>query len=376
LAFNQNRRNGTIMLDNVIDTTENCRYCLMCRHVAPIGHVTSNETLTPHGIALTVASQRRGLIDWTPETISIIYSEPDAGNNRAHCITDQPLPAAIAAVRAQLVDEKLAPDVIYSVHADLQKWNTPFAEKEITPTAETGEVALLLSDEATYLWDNIEDDVTKLLDAVDIKPAIIGRGRSTGYLASSLGFPQTAIDQATRLLDELATTGAETLIVLSPGDFFTINQLYQERLGVSLPEDIKLVCLTDLLADNMVEGKLAFSKSDNSEIYAYLDATHAVRVPQSFDAPRQLLDTLMDSDCKELFWRKDRAHPVGSTALQFTQPQLADQLTHARLQDAKNSGAKIIFCEDPASLHQLARFADDYQLQVKGLYAYLVQYLI
>ena len=362
-------------LENVIDTTENCRYCLMCRHVAPVGHLTSNESLTPHGIALTVASQRRGLIDWTSDTIGIIYSEPDAGNNRAHCITDQPLPAAIAAVRAELVEAKLAPDIVYEVHVRLLKWHTPYAEKEVAPTSETGEVALLLSDEASYLWDNIEQDVTKLLDSVGVQPIIIGRGCSVGYLACSLGFPQTAKDQANKLLNELKTTGAKTMLVLSPGDFFTVNQLYEERLGVSFPDDVELVSLTDLLADRLTQGTIAFRSSNESKAYAYVDATHAVRVPQGFDAPRRLLEDIMNGDRKELFWRKDRAHPVGSTALQFTQPDLADQLTHARLQDAKDSGAEIIFCEDPATLHQLVRFADDYQLQVKGLYAYLAQHL-
>ena len=44
------------MIENVIDTTENCRFCLMCRHVAPVGLITYQETLTPHGIALTVAA--------------------------------------------------------------------------------------------------------------------------------------------------------------------------------------------------------------------------------------------------------------------------------------------------------------------------------
>ena len=27
-------------IENVIATTDNCRYCLMCRHVCPLGHVT------------------------------------------------------------------------------------------------------------------------------------------------------------------------------------------------------------------------------------------------------------------------------------------------------------------------------------------------
>ncbi len=87
-------------LQDPIATTENCRYCLMCRHVAPVGHVTHEEAVTPHGIALIVASQRRGLIDWNDDTVGIVYAEPDGGNCRAHCVTDQPLPAATSSLIA------------------------------------------------------------------------------------------------------------------------------------------------------------------------------------------------------------------------------------------------------------------------------------
>src|SRR3989304_3267814 len=86
-------------IENVILTTDNCRYCLMCRHVASIEHVTHRETLSPHGIALVIASVRRGLLQWNADTVDVIYSAADNGNSRAHCVFDQPLPEAIAAVR-------------------------------------------------------------------------------------------------------------------------------------------------------------------------------------------------------------------------------------------------------------------------------------
>ncbi len=76
------------MIDNAIATLENCRFCLMCRHVAPVGMVTNQEALTPHGMALLVTSQPRGLVAWNAETVGIVFSEVDGGNSRAHCATD------------------------------------------------------------------------------------------------------------------------------------------------------------------------------------------------------------------------------------------------------------------------------------------------
>ena len=75
---------------------------------------------------------------------------------------------------------------------------------------------------------------------------------------------------------------------------------------------------------------------------------------------------------KELFWRRDRAQPVGSTYMQFSSPDLAEKLTRARLKDAQKVGAQRLLCEDPATLYQLSRFAGDYDLEVAGLFEKLV----
>ncbi len=83
-------------LDNAVLTTDNCRYCLMCRHVCPVGHVTRLETLTPHGWGLLISSGQRGLIDWTDSAVDKLYTCADCGTCQSHCVTDQPLPAAIA----------------------------------------------------------------------------------------------------------------------------------------------------------------------------------------------------------------------------------------------------------------------------------------
>ena len=92
---------------DALATTENCRYCLMCRHVCPVGHVTQLETLTPHGWGLTIASVRRGLLTWNDETVDVLYSCADCGLCRANCVTDQPLPDAIAAARAEVTAHSL-----------------------------------------------------------------------------------------------------------------------------------------------------------------------------------------------------------------------------------------------------------------------------
>lgn len=369
-------KKNAMKLQNVIATTDNCRYCLMCRHIAPVEQVTHKETLSPHGWALLIASVRRGLMEWNEDTVDVLYSAPDGGNSRAHCVTDQPLPEAIAAVRADVVEHNLAPAVVYELNEALKEWGNPYEQQALQSTVGQGDVALFVGDEARYLWPDALEGALKLLKAVGVEPVLIGVGRNNGYLASSLGFPETAKAMAQATLDELKASGAGRMLVLSPGDYFTFNQLYDERLGIEWPADVELVEVTTFLAGRFEGGALKFKQFADESAYAYVDPTHAVRVPTRHDAPRKLLAAVMPTGGRELFWRRERAHPVGSTALQFTKPDIADKLTRARLEDAQQTGAQIIITEDPGTLRQLREKADLFGLRVQGLYELLVEHLV
>ncbi len=363
-------------IGNIIETIENCRYCLMCRHIASVEYVTHKETLSPHGWALVIASVRRGLLEWDQDTVDVIFSAPDHGNSRAHCVTDQPLPEAIAAIRGEIVSQQLAPQVVYEIDENLREYKTPFAQRKPGVVHGEGEVALFIGDEAQYLWPKMLKAASDLLAAMGIHPVMIGVGRNNGYLASSLGLLDTARQLAEENLEELRSSGAKRLLVLSPGDYFTFNQLYEERLGVEFPKEVELTELTILLAERLEGGEIEFNQATDGIPHAYVDPTHAVRVAERHDAPRQLLSAVMPGAPRELFWRRERGHPVGSTALQFTKPDIAELLTIARLKDAQRSGAKLLISDDAGTLKQLDNLAAGFGVEVKGLYELLFDQLV
>lgn len=359
------------MNPEALTTLENCRYCLMCRHADPLGHITRLETLTPRGIALTAVSQQRGVIDWSEETIRVVFSEVDAGVARAHCATDQPFSEAVALVRADLVASGLAPEIVYRLDETLRSHHSPFGREPPPRASIRGETALFVGDEAHYLWPEAIDAACTLLAALGETPVAVGRGRSSGFLAASLGLLDTARRQATDLLEEIASVGASRLLVLGPGDLFTFGDLYRQRLGIDWPAEIEIGELTSLLAAEHGRGAIAFERLDEQKPYAYIDPTHALRVPQRHDAPRMLLRSVAGGEARELFWRRERAHPVGSTAVQFTRPELAASLTRSRLDDAHTRGARLLLCDDPATLAQLRRHAADHHPPIQGLYELL-----
>ena len=363
------------MIENVIDTTENCRHSLMCRHVAPVGNITNRETLTPHGVAQLVASERRGMIEWDEDTVSALYAFSDNGNSRAHCATSQPLGAAVAAARAQVVERGRAPEVVYELKEKFQSWGNPY--EPVAPEAPTGQgdVALFVGDEAAHLHPSTLEAARTLLEEVGIDPVLIGRGRNNGFLANSLGLMDTARDLAQATMKELEESGAKTLLALSPGDYFTLGQLYDERLGIERPDDIDLVEVTQLLSRKLSEGAFGVEQDTAGTTYAYVDPTHAVRVPSHIEPARRLAEAVLSKENRvELFWRGERAYPSGNLALQFTWPDLADQLTKARLEDARNVGAGQALTVDAGSLYHLNKHASTFDVTVRGLFESLAEH--
>ncbi|MDX1686935.1 MAG: (Fe-S)-binding protein [Candidatus Promineifilaceae bacterium] len=364
-----------MQIENPMATTENCRYCLMCRHTCPVGHVTRKETLSPHGWGLTIASLKRGVLPWDEEAADVIYSCADCGNCRSHCVTDQPLPTAIAAARAELVEKDLAPAIVYEIDAALQKWGNPYEEQAPQSVTAQGDVALFVGDEAHYVWPSALEAALTLLGAVGVEPVLIGVGRNNGYLASSLGLPETAAALARQTLEELEEAGATRLLLLSAGDYYTFSQLLDERLGISWPEEVELLEFVPYLLEKLDADLLSFAPVEDGMPTAYVDPTHSVRVDGRDEAPRKLLSAVISSPTRELFWREERAHPCGNLALQFTQPDIADHLTFARLDDARQRGAKRVVTEDPGCLAHLQRHAGRFGLEVQGLYELLAAQL-
>lgn len=360
---------------NPITATDNCRYCLMCRHVCPVGHVTRLETLTPHGWGLLIASERRGLVTWNASAVDKLYSCADCGTCRSHCVTDQPLPEAIAAARAEVVEKGLAPAAVVAVDESIRAWGNPYQPAAPRPVQTEGAVALFVGDEAPYLWPAALEAVLVLLKAVGVDPVLIGDGRNSGYVSSSLGFLETARQLAQATLDDLQACGAMTVLVMSPGDAFAFRRLYGERLAVAWPQHVAVQEVSVLLADRLAAGALSFRKAPPGPPYAYVDPAHTVRVPGRQAAPRRLLEAVMPQPGVELFWRQERSHPAGSTSLKFANPELARHLTYARLGDAAQSGARLLITEDPGTLSALAAHAPRFGLRIQGLYELLAEHL-
>lgn len=355
-----------------VDTTEDCRFCWMCRQACPVGFVTKRETLTPHAWALLVASVKRGALTWNAETAGVLYQCADCGLCRSHCLTDRPLPDSLALARADVAAAGHAPAAAYALRDALDA-----RARQASAAARTtahGAAALFVGDLAGDRRGTV-DAALALLKAAGIEAATIGDGCGNGLLASALGFPDTARAQAEAVVAAVSASGAREVLVLGPGDRYAFERVFRDRLGVAWPDGVRVREITAVLAEAMTAGALRFASKPVSGPYAYHDPCHSTRVDRDHAAPRALLAAALGGDGeRRLFWREARAHPCGSVgALAHTHPDLANQLSDARLADATDAGASVLVTEDPSCLQHLQSRAGD--VSVEGLYELLLERL-
>jgi len=345
-----------------------CRFCLMCRHVCPVGRITKREANTPHGWALLIASVDRGQMQWDADSVATLYECADCGLCHANCVTGQPLPLAIAAARAHVASLGLAPQSVSELDANLRRWGNPYGEVKASKNGKAG-AALFVGAAAYHLRPQTLEAARKLLDGLGIAHTLVGVGRSSAYLPYTLGLRETARALSQTTLDEISASECKQIITLTAEDAHTFRNVHPD-LDLKLPGAVEVVELVSLLAENV--DHLDLQSTDLT--LTYHDPAHTPRLPERTKSARQLLKRLSRQPLRELFWREGRADPAGAVGgLEFTNPALAGRMTQARLAEAASTGAEVLVSEDAAALAHFISHLDGAPIKVEGLYELLVK---
>ena len=347
-----------------------CRYCLMCRHVCPVGRTTKREANTPHGWALLIASVDRGQMRWDTEAVDTLYECAQCGLCYDNCVTERPLPSAIAAARADVFAAGAAPASVVELEARLRRWGNPYRAMEQPVPVGTAPAALFVGT-AQYLRPQTLTAARKLLDALGIEHVAVGAGLSSAFLPFALGLRDAASALAQAALEQVAASGASRLIVLSPEDARAFGDALPE-LGLALPVGVERIELMTLLAEAVEAGGLTFHPLDAT--VTYHDPAHTPHFPGRAAQARRVLAALFREPLRELFWREGRAAPGGAVGgLEWTQPALAERMTRERLAEAAATGAGLLVTDDPAALAHFEQVAGGAGIPIAGLFELLAQ---
>jgi Fe-S oxidoreductase len=263
---------------------------------------------------------------------------------------------------------------------DLKQQRTQWA-REAGAFGDTGEyfyfVGCLPFFDVTFRYMDLSPlesgrSVLTLLNKMGIEPVISNHERCCGHDALWCGDHATFKKLAKWNLEVIRSSGAKTVLFSCPEGYVTFKKYYPKYFG-KLPFDV--LHLTEFLASKLPDAGLAF-QTHSKETVTYHDPCRLGRLAGIYEAPRQLLESLPNTDLVEMERSRQHALCCGTSAwMECSSYSKAIQVE--RMQEAVQSGAQTLITACPkCQIHfSCAQSGINSMLKVTDLYTYLSQRL-
>ena len=276
----------------------------------------------------------------TPSTRCITAPTAAAASRTAR--PHQPLPEAIVGARAGLAAAGLAPAAAVDVQARLERWGSVHGDPGPRPAQATGPVGLFVGDAVPAGETRGVDAALRLLARAGLEAVVVGAGRSTGLVASALGFVGHREDARGRGARRRRGVGLPPAARPRP------------RRSLRLRSRLRVAARRDLAGGRPRPRSDGRAGRGARQRHAAVPAAAGQRAlglsgagprrPRRRPAvarasswpPRSAPDTSAGP-----LRRDERAHPCGTAGgLDLTQPALAAGLADARIEDAEIRGRR------------------------------------
>jgi Fe-S oxidoreductase len=211
-------------------------------------------------------------------------------------------------------------------------------------------------------------NVLALLNKMGIEPVISNQERCCGHDALWCGDHITFRKLAALNLEVIKASGASTVLFSCPEGYVTVKEYYPQYVG-ELPFEV--LHLTEFLARELPDTGLAFEQ-DTEETITYHDPCRLGRLGGIYEAPRQLLKSLPNTQLVEMERNRQNSLCCGTSAwMECSSYSKAIQIE--RMQEAALTGARTLITACPkCQIHFTCACSNTHSLpEVIDLYTYL-----
>lgn len=366
----------THALKDYSDKLYGCRFCPMCKPAGEVLAITQMESHSTRARALLLWRIANGMLAWGPRVAELVYQSTLDSISEAWCVNHYPVSGYLLAARREAFAAGMAPPSVLAA----------LAQDGPVPQAAPAEV-ILLGGEAAQVDEReaLAAAVDALAQAqIDATPVTV----MTGAVAYALGAFDLARDQAMKVAELVQKSRASTVIADGPQTLWALRKVYP-ALGVTLPDGVTVVSLTEALVGAWSEGAMQLPSYAGVPVFLHdsraatllADTLPIAEVIQPgyigdesklgdgtvFSAPRQLLDA-MGMKRHYSVWSRALSKSSGADdGLLLTYPDLAAAMAKARLREVKRTGAEVLVAESLLDANHLAAFAGVFGLTVEWL---------
>ena len=343
-------------LDAHTKTIDACHFCPMCRHVCTVANAVHLESTSPRGWALSCYALAAGMV----EPGEMARSErifQCAGCDRCYddCISNFRPSEAFGAVRADLVEAGLAPQVVKRVGRRVTERGNPFGESAEMRSLwrsdhnlpNEGEVLFFAGCEIVHRRQEIADALIKICDAASVKLAVLEDEHCCAAPLHNLGFLDAARNLAQINITAISESGCRAVVFGCPTCLRQVTQVYREVYGLDTPPGVEMLHMSQFLQRLLEDGRLGISRRAQ-EVVTYHDPCTLGRAGLGiYDPPRAVLRA-MGAQVAEPELSREHAVCCGSATLHQTYPDIARLAASNALNDLTRAGASALITACPA----------------------------
>ena len=168
-------------------------------------------------------------------------------------------------------------------------------------------------------------------------------------------------------INSVKKAGADTVIASCPACDMMWRRVYPvwaEKLGIEY--NITAKHYSELLSEQIKTGKFKFPKNGNKPTkVTWHDSCHIGRVSGVYDAPRDLIKAVPNTELVEMENNRENAHCCGSVLTLIKEPDVAAEIGKDRLDEAVEAGAEKVLALCPCCEFQLRVSRDKKKVPVE-----------
>jgi len=307
----------TLFLDKNLAKCEECKTCSGYCTVA--SSFEGVETWSSKGRVLIVRGLQNEELAISKKVVDILYTCTECGLCFAQCFEDLEVNEAILAIRHQIAEKGLAPEIFRETAKNIMEIGDPGAvsvERRLSWMKDLNFQALPRKAQVLYWVGCMVADRTpktarsflKILNHANVNFTMLKESEGCcGYVLLSTGLWNEAKKVAKEVSSKIEKARVEALVTPCAGCYYTFTKLYPEILGVSLPCEI---LHSSHFIENLIEDGRLKLKNLNFEV-SYHDPCSLGRHSKVYDAPRNVLKAISGLTLTEMSLNRELARCCG-----------------------------------------------------------------
>lgn len=324
-----------------------CRFCWMCRHICPVGLVSCKEGNTPRGRALLLSLDTRGT-SLTPDAYELMFQCALCNACSHDCATGFEPPVFIREARVEAIVNDVVPEAVKPVlerAMDGSISGLPVnneVKEAMKKYHQKADILLYLGDSAKTNGSKSALALINILKKANVSFMMLEDEPDSGaHLYDLMGNTADVQNTAKECLNRIREAGAKTIVPIDP----TYSRFFKHQCNEwGLMDGLKVVTATAFVAELIAEGKLKVEKQNIAATFH--DPCRLSRDLEETEPARAIL-AAMGIELQEMFLNRGLTKCCGGAVLKEIYPKLAGDMTKARWDEAKTTGANLLITACP-----------------------------